>query len=141
MSGRWFAPVWSDFTDVSHSEHVKVVSTVNFSATFAACAGVVHHGAAATAAAGFRAGVPQLVLWTWPDQSLWAGQVKRLKVGSGRRFSTTTRDSLVADLRKVLDPKYATRAREIATRMTNPAQSVAAAADLVENFADVRCIR
>jgi UDP:flavonoid glycosyltransferase YjiC (YdhE family) len=34
-----------------------------------------------------------------------------------------------------LAPQYLTRAREIATRMTEPAKSVAAAADLVENFA------
>ena len=50
-----------------------------------------------------------------------------------RRFSTTTRESLVADLRQILDPQYATRAREIATRMTKPAESVAAAADLLED--------
>jgi hypothetical protein len=41
----------------------------------------------------------------------------------------------VADLRTILAPPYATRAREIATRMTKSAESVAAAADLMENFA------
>jgi UDP:flavonoid glycosyltransferase YjiC (YdhE family) len=126
---------WSDFSHVAHFEHVKVVGTMNFGAVFPACRAVVHHGAAGTTAAGLRAGVPTLILWTWPDQSLWAAQVKRLKVGSGRRFSTTTRESLVADLRTILAPQYVTRAREIATRMTKPTESVAAAADLVENFA------
>jgi UDP:flavonoid glycosyltransferase YjiC (YdhE family) len=58
-----------------------------------------------------------------------------LKVGTSRRFSTTTEQSLVADLRVILAPGYATRARELATRMTKSAESVAAAADLVEDFA------
>jgi UDP:flavonoid glycosyltransferase YjiC (YdhE family) len=61
--------------------------------------------------------------------------VKRLKVGTARRFSSTTRDTLVTDLRRVLTPEYVARAREIATRMTKPAESVATAADLVEKFA------
>ena len=69
------------------------------------------------------------------DQPIWGAMVKRLKVGTARRFSTTTQKSLVADLRRILAPQYVTRAREIAARMTKPAESVAAAADLVENFA------
>ena len=132
---------WSDFSDVASSEHVKVVGTVNFTKIFPACRAVVHHGAAGTTAAGFRAGVPQAVLWTWPDQSLWASQVKRLKVGIGRRFSTTTRESLVADLRRILTPQFGTRARENAIRMTKPAESVTTAADLVEEFARARSVR
>jgi len=56
-------------------------------------------------------------------------------VGTARRFSTTTRETLVADLRTILAPQYAARAREVATRITKPAASVAAAADLVEDFA------
>jgi UDP:flavonoid glycosyltransferase YjiC (YdhE family) len=129
---------WSDFTHVPHFDHVKVVSAVNFAATFPACRAVVHHGGAGTTAAGLRAGVPTLILWTLPDQRIWGAQVKRLKVGTARRFSTTTRESLVADLRRILAPQYVIRAREIAIRMTKPAASIAAAADLVENFARLR---
>ncbi len=129
---------WSDFSDVPHFEHVKVVGAVNFAAIFPACRAVVHHGGAGTTAIGLRAGVPTLILWTWPEQSLWGARVKRLKVGTARRFSTTTRESLVADLRTILAPHYVARAREIATRMTKPAESVVAAADLVENFARSR---
>jgi UDP:flavonoid glycosyltransferase YjiC (YdhE family) len=132
---------WSDFSDVADSDHVKVVGAVNFAAAFPACRAVVHHGAAGTTAAGLRAGVPALILWTWPDQSLWGAQVKRLKVGTARRFSVTTQQSLVTDLRTILAPEYAVRAREIAARMTQPAESVAVAADLVENFARSRCLR
>jgi UDP:flavonoid glycosyltransferase YjiC (YdhE family) len=128
----------TDFGHVSHFEHVKVVDAVNYAAAFPACRAVVHHGGAGTTAAGLRAGVPTLILSTDLDQTLWGARVKRLKVGTARRFSSTTRQSLVADLRTILAPQYVARAREIATRMSKPAESVAAAADLVENFARLR---
>ncbi len=128
----------TDFGHVPQTDHVKVVGPVNYTEIFPACRAVVHRGGAGTVAAGLRAGVPQLILSTLPDQPIWAAQLKRLKVGSGRRFSSTTQKSLVADVRTILAPQYATRAREIATRMTKPAESVAAAADLVEKFARLR---
>ena len=126
---------WTDFSDVPHFEHVKVVGAVNHSAIFPACRAVVHHGGAGTTAAGLRAGVPALILWMLGDQPRWAAAVKRLKVGSGKRLSSTTTESLVADLRTILAPQYVARAREIATRMTKPTESVAAAVDLLEDFA------
>ncbi|MGA7050362.1 MAG: glycosyltransferase [Mycobacterium sp.] len=124
----------TDFSHVPHSEHVKVAATLNYATIFPACRAVVHHGGSGTTAAGLRAGAPTLILWTLPDQPIWGAQLKRLKVGSTRRLSTITRESLVAELRTILAPQYLTRAREIANRMTKPAESVAAAADLLENF-------
>jgi UDP:flavonoid glycosyltransferase YjiC (YdhE family) len=128
---------WSDFSHVPHFEHVKVVGAVNYAATFPACRAVVHHGGVGTTAIGLRAGVPTLILSMDLEHTLWGARVKRLKVGTARRFSTTTQKSLVADLRTILAPQYVTRAREIATQMSKPAASVAAAADLVEDFARV----
>jgi UDP:flavonoid glycosyltransferase YjiC (YdhE family) len=128
----------TDFSHVPHFEHVKVVGTMNYAAAFPACRAAVHHGGSGTTAAGLRAGVPTLILWTTADQQIWGARVKRLKVGTARRFSTTTQQSLVADLRTILAPQYAARAREIATGMTKPAESVEAAADLMENFARLR---
>jgi UDP:flavonoid glycosyltransferase YjiC (YdhE family) len=125
----------TDFGELPDSEHVKVVGVVNYATIFPACRAVVHHGGAGTLAAGLRAGVPQLILWTLPDQPFFAAQLKRLKVGRGRRFSTTTQKSLVADLRRILDPQHVARAREIAPQISEPASSAAAAADQVENFA------
>jgi UDP:flavonoid glycosyltransferase YjiC (YdhE family) len=131
----------TDFSNVPHFDHVKVVGVVNYAAIFPACRAVVHHGGAGTLAAALRAGVPQLILWTLPDQPFFAAQLKRLKVGTGRRFSSTTEKSLVADLRRILTPQFSARAREIATRMTRPAESAGAAADLVENFARLKSRR
>jgi UDP:flavonoid glycosyltransferase YjiC (YdhE family) len=124
----------TDFGEVPDGEHVKVVGVVNYATIFPACRAVVHHGGAGTLAAGLRAGVPQLVLWTLPDQPFFAAQLKRLKVGAGRRFSATTQKSLVADLRRILAPQYVARAREIAPRITEPVASATAAADQVEKF-------
>lgn len=125
----------SEFGPTSDSGRVKVVDTVNFAAVFPACRALVHHGGMGTMSAGLRAGVPMLVYWTALDQGLWAARVKQLKVGLGRRISTVTSDSLVADLRTILDPKYAARAGEVATQMTTPDESVASTADLLERFA------
>ena len=61
--------------------------------------------------------------------------VKGLKVGTSRRFAAATEKTLVADLRTILAPEYIDRARSLATRMTRPADSVASAADLLEDFA------
>jgi UDP:flavonoid glycosyltransferase YjiC (YdhE family) len=123
----------NDFKHMSHSDHVKVVRAVNHAAIFPACRAVVHHGGAGTTAAGMRAGVPTLILWIGAEQPIWATQVKRLKVGAYRNFWRTTQKSLVADLRHILTPEYVVRVREMATRMTKPADSVAAAADLLED--------
>jgi UDP:flavonoid glycosyltransferase YjiC (YdhE family) len=125
----------SDFNAIPRFDHVKVVPAVNYAAIFPACRAVVHHGGSGTTAAGVRAGIPTLILWSTSDQPIWAAQVRRLKVGSARRFASTTRKSLVADLRRILAPEYVTRAGEIAAQMTKPAASVTTAADLLEDTA------
>jgi UDP:flavonoid glycosyltransferase YjiC (YdhE family) len=128
----------NDGTGIPDRGHVKLVRTVNHAAVLPSCRAVVHHGGAGTTAAGMRAGVPTLILWVTADQPIWAAQVKRLKVGSARRFSATTQQSLVCDLLSILTPEYVDRAREVATRMTKPEASVATAADLLEETAGLR---
>jgi UDP:flavonoid glycosyltransferase YjiC (YdhE family) len=134
---------WSDFSDVDDCDHVKIVRAVNFAKIFPACRALVHHGGAATTAIGLRAGVPAVVLWTNTDpvQGIWGAQVKRLKVGTTRRFSNATRESLIKDLGRVLKPDYINRARQIATQMSTPAAGIARAADLLEEKARSKCLR
>jgi UDP:flavonoid glycosyltransferase YjiC (YdhE family) len=57
-----------------------------------------------------------------------------MKVARAQRLSTITRKSLIAHLRRIRGPQYVARAGEIATRMTKPAESVSAAADLIEGI-------
>jgi UDP:flavonoid glycosyltransferase YjiC (YdhE family) len=125
----------SDFGEVVTTEDVKVVTAVNHAAVFPMCRAVVHHGGAGTTAAGLRAGVPTLVLWVAAEQPLWGKQVKRLGVGTYRRFSATTSDTLLADLRVLLARSTSERAHELAGRMSRPSDSVTRAADLLEEVA------
>ncbi|UMB71879.1 glycosyltransferase [Mycobacterium paraterrae] len=122
----------NDFAGIAVEDHVKVVREVSHAGVFPECRAVVHHGGAGTTAAGLRAGVPALVLWNGLDQPMWATSVAFLEVGLGRRFSESTLDSLVADLRAVLTPHYASRAKAVAAKMTPPSESVNRAADLLE---------
>lgn len=132
---------YTEFGDVPIHEHVKVVDAVNLSAIFPACRAVVHHGGAATTSVGLRAGAPTLILSSDLSQSLWGAQVKKLKLGTARRFSAVTEETLIEDLRTILAPEYAARARAIATRMTTAAESVTAAADRMEQFARREYVR
>lgn len=125
----------NDFRGIAHAGHLKIVDAVNHTAVYPGCRAVVHHGGAGTTAAGMRAGIPTLILWFWLDQPVWAAGVDQLGVGAGRAFSTTTQDTLVADLRSVLTPRRVARAREVAAQLIAPAKSVALAADLLEDAA------
>lgn len=122
----------TDFSDVPRFDHVKAVGVVNYATIFPGCRVIVHHGGSGTTAAGLRAGIPTLALWSSADQPYWAAAIKRLKLGTARRFSATSQDTLFADLRQILAPEYATRTREFAARMTTPAASIERTADLLE---------
>lgn len=125
----------TDFGGVTIPDHLKIVGAVNYAKVFAASKAVVHHGGSGTTASSLRAGVPTLILWNSADQPYWGNQLSQLKIGGARRFSKTTSKTLVADLRRILAPDYGSRAREFATRMTPPRESIAKAADLFESAA------
>jgi vancomycin aglycone glucosyltransferase len=125
----------NDFERTAVQDHVRVVREVNHAAVFPMCRAIVHHGGAGTTAAGLRAGVPELVLWNGFDQPVWGTSVALLQVGAERCFAESTLDSLTADLRAVLEPQYATRAKDIAARMSRPDESLSRAADLLEEAA------
>ena len=129
--------VWGR-ADVALGDHVKLVGPVNHAAVFPLCRVLVHHGGAGTTAAGVRSGVPAVVLWVGADQPVWANQIKRLKLGASHRFSNTTPKILRKALQTALQPDYQVRARAAATEMTQPADSVARTADLLEQAAAKR---
>ncbi|BBX09192.1 glycosyltransferase [Mycolicibacterium aichiense] len=126
---------WTDFSDVPQYDNLKVVEAVNYATIFPSCRAVVHHGGAGTTAAGLRSGIPTLVLYMADVQMIWGAAVKKLKVGTYRKFAAASEKTLVKDLRTILAPEYRTRARELGARMITPPDSVSTAADLMENFA------
>lgn len=131
---------WADYADVPDSDLVKVVKAANYAAVFPTCSAVVYHGGSGTTAAVLRAGVPALVLWTAGDQPYWGAQLKRLRVGTTRQFSSTTQETLVADLCEILNPEFASNARELAVQMSTPTESIAKAVELIEQFARVKSL-
>jgi UDP:flavonoid glycosyltransferase YjiC (YdhE family) len=131
----------TDFSNVPQYEHVKVVGTLHYATVFPTCRAVVHHGGSSTTPIVMRAGVPQLILFWDMVHAIYGAAVKRVKVGTARRFSTASQESLVADLRAILAPDYVARARELANRITDPAKSAAMAADLLEDFARLKRVQ
>ena len=75
------------------------------------------------------------MLWVGADQPVWAQAVQRLGVGTSRRFSASTAESLREDLQTVLSAHCAARARATAALTTPPEHSVAMTADLLEQAA------
>jgi UDP:flavonoid glycosyltransferase YjiC (YdhE family) len=128
----------TDFSKVAVGDHVKVVGSLNYPAVFPKCRALVHHGGSSTTPIAMRAGVPQLILYWDMVHAIYGAAVKRLTVGTARRFSTATEETLVSDLRTILGPGFLARARELAPRITEPAKSAAAAADLLEISARVQ---
>ncbi len=131
----------TDFGSVAVPDHVKVVGVLNYATVFPACRAVVHHGGSSTTPIVMRAGVPQLILYWDMVHAIYGAAVKRLKVGTARRFSTATEESLVADLRAILAPDCVARARELATHITEPATSASMAADALQDFARSHSVR
>ncbi len=78
---------------------IYAVGSVPHSWLLPRCAGVVHHGGYGTTAAGFRAGVPALVIPHIADQFFWGQKVCELGVGPQpiRRTELGT-DGLAASL-------------------------------------------
>lgn len=125
----------SDYSAGPHFDHVKVVDTMNYARIFPTVRAIVHRGGSGTTNAALRSGVPALILWKLPDQFFWGNQIKRLKVGTARRLSKATKETLLNDLRTILAPEYVARAREVAAQMSDASKGTVAAGDLVENFA------
>ena len=67
----------NDLSEFDHFYDVKLVSAVNHAAILPVCRAVVHHGGAGTTAAAMRAGAPELILWLWLHQPVWAAGVQQ----------------------------------------------------------------
>jgi UDP:flavonoid glycosyltransferase YjiC (YdhE family) len=72
---------WSGMRATTIPETVYMVDSVPFSWLFARVAAVVHHGGAGTTSAGFRAGVPSIVVPFFGDQPFWGQRAAQLGVG------------------------------------------------------------
>jgi len=116
----------SDFSDVPHSDHVKVVSTMNYAAAFPHCRAVVHHGGAGTTTTAARAGAPQVVVPQIADQPYWAGRVADLGIGVAHDGPNPTSESLSAALETALAADVRARVADMAGAIRTDGATVAA---------------
>lgn len=126
---------------IAPSHEAMFVRRLNHSSIFKHCKAIVHHGGAGTTAASVRAGVPTLVLWVGADQPVWAQQIKRLGVGTARRLTSTTLESLQQDLKITLSNQSAQRARQVAQQMIALSESLSTTVNLLEAHAENSVVR
>lgn len=76
----------SGWNSLSHGvklpENIYIIKDVPHDWLFPKMAAVVHHGGAGTTAAGFRAGVPSVIIPHGMDQPMWGKRVTELGVGA-----------------------------------------------------------
>jgi UDP:flavonoid glycosyltransferase YjiC (YdhE family) len=72
---------WGALEDRALPDSILAVESVPFEWLFPRVAALVHHGGVGTTAAGFRAGVPAVIVPFTADQPFWGWQIHRLGVG------------------------------------------------------------
>jgi len=72
---------WGGLDNDNLSDNILALDSVPHAWLFSRMAAVVHHGGAGTTAAGFRAGVPSILVPHLGDQPFWAKRVTELGVG------------------------------------------------------------
>jgi sterol 3beta-glucosyltransferase len=72
---------WGGLGNVNLPDKIFALDSVPHAWLFPRLAAVVHHGGAGTTAAGFRAGVPSVLVPHMGDQPFWAKRVTELGVG------------------------------------------------------------
>lgn len=98
-----------------------------------ACA-IVHHGGFGTTAAGFRAGIPALVIPHIIDQFIWGQKVAELGVGPKPiPRAKLTRDKLAQSIIQALtDVEMRARAAEVGANIRNEPDGIAEAVRLID---------
>jgi sterol 3beta-glucosyltransferase len=72
---------WGGLDNANLPDHIFALDTVPHAWLFPRMAAVVHHGGAGTTGAGFRAGIPSILVPHMGDQPFWAKRVIELGVG------------------------------------------------------------
>lgn len=126
---------WGGLEHASLPDHIFALDAVPHAWLFPRVAAVVHHGGAGTTAAGFRAGVPSILVPFTGDQPFWAKQVTELGVGPQpipRRKLTSARLA-AAIAAATTDPDMQARAAALGERI-RAEDGVAQAIEMIERF-------
>jgi UDP:flavonoid glycosyltransferase YjiC (YdhE family) len=95
--------------------------------------GLVHHGGFGTTAAGFRAGIPMLVIPHIIDQFIWGNKVAQLGVGPKPiPRSKLTAETMAAALREMQSPEMRRKAADLGASIRAEPDGVTEAVRLIE---------
>ena len=94
---------WGGLQKNNIPNSVFMIDSIPHSWLFPRVSAVVHHGGASTTAAGFKAGVPSIVIPFFGDQPFWGQRVAELGVGSKPiPRKKLTAESLAKAIREVI---------------------------------------
>ena len=95
--------------------------------------GLVHHGGFGTSAAGFRAGIPMLVIPHIIDQFIWGNKVAQLGVGPQPISRPKLKaEAMAASLRELQSPEMRRKAADLGTAIRAEPDGVEEAVRLIE---------
>ncbi len=108
---------WQGSSDEPLPENIFSLESAPHSWLFPRMAAIVHHGGAATTAAGFRAGVPAVVIPHGLDQPAWARRVRELGVGTSLPHRQLTAGKLAEAIKFLLKNDVQEKAHELGEKI------------------------
>ncbi len=94
---------WSDFgKSTMQSADVFTIKSIPHNWLFSKISAAIHHGGSGTAAAAFRAGIPQIIIPFAIDQPFWGWRASELGVGTSISPKRLTAEKLAAAIDQVI---------------------------------------
>ncbi len=125
---------WFDPPPPPPGKRIRIIGAAPHRSCFPKASVVIHHGGAGTTTSAFFAGVPQIVVPHFADQSFWAKTVKRSGCGVkvGRR---NWGRKLYAAVRRIeADPGFAKNAKRFTREFTDPGSAARAIEVMEDSF-------
>lgn len=117
---------WADLSLVDDVPDCLAIGEANLQALFPRVSAVIHHGGAGTTTVAARSGAPQVIVPQHYDQHYFAARVGKLGIGVAHVPGLPGVESLTAALHEVLNPRIATRAKDVAADVHTDGARVAA---------------
>jgi sterol 3beta-glucosyltransferase len=109
---------WGGLSVENLPDNVYPIEEAPHSWLFPRVSGVIHHGGAGTSAAGFRAGVPSIIIPHGNDQFAWAWRAYELGIGSKPVYQKNLSVSaIVQAIGEIGDPEVIQRSAELGEKI------------------------
>jgi sterol 3beta-glucosyltransferase len=130
-----FAAGWGGLDNANLPDKIFALDSVPHAWLFPRTAAVVHHGGAGTTGAGFRAGVPSILVPHMGDQPFWAKRVTELGVGPQAipRRKLTSERLAAAITTATTDQNIQARAAALGERIRGE-DGIARTIEIIEGF-------